>query len=164
MAPNSVLDFAHCDVALRNSLIADEACNGCAYVKRWLKPSWLEPFWLKAILAQSLLAVYFVQEVVITTLMSQWWNSSNIPLHDRNAWWKSAADRSADDEWQNDWWLYNVCKGVDPEAQSKMPFLWYSQKRGAHHGNLLFLPPTASLVQPRMLSVLRVLVVSATPT
>ena len=79
MAPNSVLDFAHCDVALRNSLIADEACNGCAYVMRWLKPFWLKPFWLKplwlkAIMAQSLLAVYFVQEVVITTLMSQWWN------------------------------------------------------------------------------------------
>ena len=60
-------------------------------------------------LVQALLAASFVQVVVLTTLMSQWWSSSITTSYDSNAWLKNDADRSADDDWDNTWWLCNVC-------------------------------------------------------
>ena len=72
-----------------------------------------------AVLCKGVLAAAFVQVVVFTTFMSQWWSSPNSASYDSNAWWKNAADCSADDEWLNSRWLCNVCGAWTPKLKRK---------------------------------------------
>ena len=66
-------------------------------------------------------------------------------------WWESAAGRSADDEWQNDWWLCNVCGAWTPKLKQKCRCCGVG--KWAHCGEFEYLLPPASLVQSWILNV-----------